>query len=67
MEDARDAQIPVTTPAGSQTFAVMVGNCKNLWTHLVEACRVSPALLASSDPVDEYCERAIKAAASVEQ
>lgn len=53
--------------AGPQTFAVLVGNCKNMWTHLLEACRESPALLASSDPVDEYCERMITAAASVEQ
>ncbi|KAK9813724.1 hypothetical protein WJX73_005448 [Symbiochloris irregularis] len=67
VEDLQDSQIPLNTAPGAQTLAVLVGNSKNMWTHLLEACRESPALLASQDPVDSYCERTIQAATSAEQ
>ena len=53
--------------SGPRTLAVMVGNSRALWNHLLEVFISNPGLLATQDPVDEYTERAIAAAAPSKQ
>jgi hypothetical protein len=50
--------------AGGKTFAVLVGNNKNLWSAFLQAYNSDESLKQSEDPLDTYVERSIKAATS---
>jgi hypothetical protein len=46
------------------TLAVLVGNSAALWPALLSSLAAAPARLAAPDPLDEYVQRAVRAAAA---
>ncbi|MCG8418243.1 MAG: hypothetical protein MJE77_09910 [Proteobacteria bacterium] len=44
------------------TLAILIGNSRALWPHLVEALRTDRDLRASEHPVDDYCDRVVRSA-----